>query len=190
MQLDAYLLEGNRIDLSFGRDGPLLVEIGFGNGHALARFAQDNPDWNCVGVEVFRSGLGSLVNLCLRDNLTNVRIVEGEGLTFLESLGDNSIEQIWVLFPDPWPKRRHSDRRMISTEFGDVAGRKLKMNGKMVIATDWQDYADAIDFNLGKVESLKGGITANPVFRTPTKYEKRGQRLGHRITNFEYFKVQ
>ena len=186
VNLDAYLLQDESIETNFGREGPLLVEIGFGNGLALAEFAAQNSEWNCIGVEVYRSGMGSLVNHCLRDGLTNIRIVDGEGLTFLESLSDRSIDQIWVLFPDPWPKRRHADRRLISQEFGEVAATKLKSNGKLIIATDWQEYAESIEENMKGVATLVGGKTKCPEIHQATKYERRGIRLGHEITKFKY----
>ena len=173
---------------SFGREAPLLVEIGFGNGSALAEFATLNPAWNCIGVEVFRPGIGSLINRCERQGIENVKIVDREGLTFLESLASETVDQIWVLFPDPWPKTRHHKRRLVTSEFGEVAASKLKPSGKLLIATDWQEYADEIETALRQVESLDGGVVEGSTARNATKYEERGNRLGHAVSNFEYRK--
>lgn len=184
--LDKYRLDSVDFQSEFKRAGPVLVEIGFGNGSHLAEYAASHTDWNCVGVEVFRSGIGGLVSRLERETLTNVRVVECEGLTFLESVQDGTIDEILVLFPDPWPKRRHWRRRMVTAEFGRVACAKLKPGGKLVIATDWAPYAEEIEANLSQVVSLKGGIALEPLKRAATKYEKRGQGLGHKITEFEY----
>ena len=156
--LDKYILVSDSIEEAFGRSGPVLVEVGFGNGNALAEFALLNPDWNCVGVEVFRPGIGALINQCEQQGIKNVRIVDGEGLTYLESIQDDSIELIWVLFPDPWPKTRHHKRRLVTREFAEVAGQKLTIDGKLLVATDWASYAEDIEKALADVDSLVGGI--------------------------------
>lgn len=184
--LDCFLLTTGAVDQAFGRLAPLMVEIGFGNGDALAQFALANPNWNCIGVEVFRPGMGALINACQEHELENVRIVDGEGLTFLESLDDESLDLIWVLFPDPWPKARHHKRRLVTEEFGEVVAKKLKSTGKLAIATDWAPYAEYIEESLGQVAHLQGGIVPKNHARTTTKYEQRGQRLGHQVTDFEY----
>lgn len=182
------MLSPASIDKAFGRAAPVLVEIGFGNGSALAEFASSNPEWNCVGIEVFRPGIGSLVNRCEKQDIKNVRIVDGEGLTYLESVPDNSIDLIWVLFPDPWPKTRHHKRRLITREFAIVAAQKLKGKGKLALATDWAAYAEEIEEVLGGIDTLKGGIVKGTSERITTKYEMRGIRLGHSVTEFEYVK--
>lgn len=187
-RLDEYLLSSASIEEAFGRTAPVLVEIGFGNGNALAEFASSNPEWNCVGVEVFRPGIGALINRCEQQDIKNVRIVDGEGLTYLESIPDNSLDLIWVLFPDPWPKTRHHKRRLITREFAKVAAGKLKFEGKLAIATDWASYAEEIEEALGDVDALIGGVVKGTSDRITTKYEIRGIRLGHSVTEFEYVK--
>ena len=187
-RLDEYLLPPVSIEKAFGRTAPLLVEIGFGNGNALAEFASSNPEWNCIGVEVFRPGIGALINQCEQQDIKNVRIVDGEGLTYLESVPDDSIDLIWVLFPDPWPKTRHHKRRLVTREFAKVATDKLKGEGKLTIATDWAAYAEEIDAVLGETDSLIGGIVKGESDRVTTKYEMRGIRLGHSVSEFEYVK--
>ena len=187
-RLDEYLLSPDAIDEAFGRDAPVLVEIGFGNGTALAEFAALNPEWNCIGVEVFRPGIGALINQCEKLGIENVRVVDEEGLTYLESLADNTLDLLWVLFPDPWPKTRHHKRRLVTREFGEVAAQKLKEKGRLTIATDWPDYAEGIQDVLSGVDGLAGGIVEGGAKRATTKYEKRGIRLGHTVTDFEFIK--
>ena len=187
-RLDEYLLSAESIEAAFGRSGPVLVEIGFGNGNALAEFASLNPDWNCVGVEVFRPGIGALINRCDQEDIQNVRIVDGEGLTYLESMPDNSADLIWVLFPDPWPKTRHHKRRLVTREFAEVAAKKLKDEGTLTIATDFASYAEDIESALFDIDPLVGGIAKGTSDRITTKYEARGIRLGHSVTEFEYVK--
>lgn len=187
-RLDEYLLSPASIEEAFGRVAPVLVEIGFGNGNALAEFASSNPEWNCVGVEVFRPGIGALVNRCEQQDIKNVRIVDGEGLTYLESVPDNSVDLIWVLFPDPWPKTRHHKRRLVTCEFAMVAAQKLKGGGKLTVVTDWAAYAEQIEEAIGDIEPLIGGIVKATAERITTKYEMRGIRLGHSVTEFEYVK--
>ena len=187
-RLDEYLLTPGSFAEAFGRPAPVLVEIGFGNGHSLAEFASVNPDWNCIGVEVFRPGIGALINQCAQKGIENVRIVDGEGLTYLESIPNETVDLIWVLFPDPWPKARHHKRRLITEEFARVAATKLKHGGKLTIATDWASYAEDIEKALGEIDSLNGGIVNAVSDRIATKYEARGIRLGHAVTEFEYAK--
>ncbi len=187
-QLDKYLLTPGYIDISFGRDAPMMVEIGFGNGAALAQFALDHPTWNCIGVDVFRPGIGALINRCQDLNLTNVRIVDREGLTFIESLPASAVDLMWVLFPDPWPKSRHHKRRLVTREFGETVVQKLKPEGELIIATDWQPYAHAIETSLNGIDLLMGGPVLTEPARMATKYEARGLDLGHRVTHFEYRK--
>lgn len=186
--LDEYLLSAGSIPDAFGRNAPVLVEIGFGNGSALAEFAVANPAWNCVGVEVFRPGIGALINQCEQHDIKNIRIVDGEGLTYLESMPDHSIDLIWVLFPDPWPKARHHKRRLVTREFAEVVARTLKDEGKLTIATDWDAYAEDIEVALKTSDSLKGGMVKGSLNRITTKYEARGIRLGHSVSEFEYVK--
>lgn len=187
-RLHEYELSSASIEEAFGRTAPVLVEIGFGNGDALAEFASSNPEWNCVGVEVFRPGIGALINRCDKQDIKNVRIVDGEGLTYLESIPDDSADQIWVLFPDPWPKARHHKRRLVTREFAKVVAQKLKGEGKLTIATDWASYAEEIGEALGDIDALVGGMVNAASERIATKYEKRGIRLGHSVAEFEYVK--
>ena len=176
----AEILQGNR---------KLLVEIGFGNGDALAQFASNHPEWLCIGVEVFRPGIGSLIRRCQKDELTNVRIAETDALTLLEALPDSTVDLLLVFFPDPWPKRRHHRRRLVNEEFSEIASRKLVPNGSMVLATDWEDYAVQIQDVLSRNRMMEGGPIPRYEARPKTRFEERGEKLGHNVWDFQYERV-
>ncbi len=169
---------------------PLLVEIGFGNGDVLAQFAEQHPDWSCVGIEVFRPGIGSLIRQCQQNELTNVNIAESDGLTVLEALPDSSIKLMFVLFPDPWPKRRHHRRRLVNPEFAEVASAKIEWSGTLHLATDWGDYANQIESILAASPVFEGGVTERPDMFPKTRFEQRGETLGHNVCYFEYTRIK
>lgn len=135
----------------------VLVEIGFGNGEVLAEFASGNPSWNCIGVEVFRPGIGALIRRCQQSELTNVRIAETDALSLLEALPDSSISLMFVFFPDPWPKARHHKRRLVNEEFVVQVSCKLKVGGLVCLATDWEHYADQMELVFKRHSMFVGG---------------------------------
>ena len=185
-KLDEFLLKQPDLEAALERAVPLFVEIGFGNGQALVDFAATHPHWFCVGVEVFEPGMGALVNQCLKREITNLHIVNGEGLTFLESLPDGCLDLLWVLFPDPWPKKRHHKRRLITEEFVEVLRNKLTKQGEVRIATDWAPYAEEIEWIFEMNPYLDGGRISQSDERKTTKYEKRGETLGHTVAEYIY----
>lgn len=164
----------------------LMVEIGFGNGDVLARFASSNPLWNCIGVEVFRPGIGALIRRCQAEALKNVLIAETDGLTLLEALPDSSISLLFVFFPDPWPKKRHHRRRLVNEEFVELSSRKLKVEGSACLATDWKHYAEQIGTVFGNHPLFDGGPSERYELRPKTRFEERGEKLGHEIWDFQY----
>ena len=115
-----------------------MVEVGFGMGHALAHFASEHRDWDCVGIEVYRPGIGSLILHCETLGLDNVRIVEGDAATALARWPSGSVRLLAVYFPDPWPKRRHGKRRLIQPPFLNEVARLLEPGGRLLMATDWE----------------------------------------------------
>ena len=167
-------------------DRKLLVEIGFGNGDVILSFAKDHPDWNCLGVEVFRPGIGSLIRRCREEDLENVRIAETDGLTLLESLPDSSIDLMFVFFPDPWPKRKHRRRRLVDSEFAQLASCKLNRGSSVYLATDWEDYALQIEEVMSGHPCLAGGRANRYALRPKTRFEERGEKLGHNVWDFRY----
>ena len=177
---------GEDRDEAFGQTGPLLVEIGFGMGDALAAFAASHPDWNCLGIEVYRPGIGALMLACEREGLGNVRIVEAEAMTVLRSQDASSIERIHVFFPDPWPKKRHHKRRLVNAEFAAEAARCLVAGGTLALATDWREYAEQMLGTLQAESALAGGETNRPPERPQTPFEAKGAAAGHHITDLVY----
>ena len=117
---------------SVKRSAPLAIEIGFGNGGALAKLAHTHPDWNCVGVDVYLPGFGALMLACERDGIENVRIVDTEALALLRRLEAASVHLINVFFPDPWPKARHHKRRLVNSDFAHSGCRLPRARGGVV----------------------------------------------------------
>ena len=128
---------------SFGRDAPLVVEIGFGNGESLLAMAAAQPQKNFIGVEVHRPGVGQLLMLLAERGIGNVRLVCDDAKEFLEQrVPDASLDGVQLFFPDPWPKARHHKRRLVQSEFVQLVRRKLRIGGQFHMATDWQHYAE------------------------------------------------
>jgi tRNA (guanine-N7-)-methyltransferase len=116
------------IDFSrlFGNRGPVVMEIGFGDGGALREMAQSHPEWNLLGVEVHRPGIGNLLLRLARDGICNVRVVRGDAVELLvQAIAPDSLHRIHLYFPDPWPKKRHHKRRILSAEFADLIASRL-----------------------------------------------------------------
>jgi len=178
----------------FGRHAPLLVEIGFGNGESLARMASENPDRDYIGIEVHRPGVGHLMMKLAESGLTNVRIFCHDAIDILEQrIADQSLSGIHLFFPDPWPKKRHHKRRIVRPSFVKLIVRKLKPGGYFHAATDWQNYAESM---LAELSAEKDLINASktedycdrPAYRPLTKFERRGEGLGHAIRDLIFFK--
>lgn len=186
----SYLIGGSALqdlDAVFGRRAPRVLEIGFGMGDALAVMAKTNPHCDYVGVEVHRPGVGSLLLKLEQDASANVRIVCADAVEVLQHhLPDTSLDGVYLFFPDPWPKKRHHKRRIVQAEFVELVRRKLKPGGIFHMATDWQDYARQMLAVMGAAPGYTntagvGGFAPRPPERPLTKFEKRGQHLGHDV---------
>ena len=173
----------------FGRAAPLVVEVGFGNGNALAAFAAAHADWNCVGVDVYQPGFGALMLACEREAVVNVRIVNAEATTFLRRLAPNSVRLINVFFPDPWPKKRHHKRRLVNAEFVAAAAACLELGGALSLATDDSNYAESMISVLAAEPTLRGGSGPRPAERPPTPFETRARAAGRAIVELCYRRV-
>ena len=160
---------------------PLVLEIGSGMGETTVEIARAHPEADFVAVEVHGPGVGSVLNAIEKLELKNLRIIRHDALDVLEHMiGDGSLAAIHLFFPDPWPKKRHHKRRMVQPAFAALAARKLAEGGILHAATDWPDYADHMQEIFSKeplLEPAAAGFTSRPV----TKFESRGQRLGHPI---------
>jgi tRNA (guanine-N7-)-methyltransferase len=175
------------LDVLFGRHAPRTMEIGFGNGENLSALAALHPDRDYLGVEVHRSGVGRLMLSLQQLALHNVRIICHDAVEVLQTqIPAGSLEEILVLFPDPWPKKRHHKRRLIQPELVELLAERLTHGGTLRLATDWEPYAQHMRETLDACARLRGGSVERPAERAPTRFEKRGARLGHGVWDFAY----
>lgn len=178
----------------FRREADTIVEIGFGMGTSLLQMAENNPELNYIGIEVHQAGVGSLAADLHDHQLTNVRIVAHDAVeAFQTKIADNSLAGIQIFFPDPWHKKRHHKRRLIQPEFIQLLSQKIKTGGFIHCATDWQEYAEHMLEVLSVAPGLhnsqaEGGYSPKPESRPLTKFELRGERLGHGVWDLIFLK--
>jgi tRNA (guanine-N7-)-methyltransferase len=170
----------------FGNDNPVWVEIGFGNGESLAAYAQANPHINYLGIEVHGPGVGHLLLRIEELGLKNLRVMKHDAVEVLKSLPDASLEGIMLFFPDPWHKKKHHKRRILQPAFVEELARLIRPGGLFHAATDWQEYAEQMMQVLSDSEAFEntagdGHYSPRPESRPLTKFEQRGQRLGHGV---------
>ncbi len=179
----------------FGRETHRTLEIGFGDGHNLIELARRHPEQDFLGCEVHRPGVGRLLLSIEELSLTNIRVVPDDALPALrERVPDASLDALLIYFPDPWPKKRHHKRRLVQPDTAALFARKLKAGGKLLLATDWEDYARhalevlsaAPDFTN---DSPRGDYVPRPAERPETKFERRGLRLGHRVFDLSFTRL-
>ena len=182
-----YASEALAFDTLFGRSGPRVVEIGFGMGQSLAEMARANPDTNFIGIEVHRPGVGRLLHSMAEHDIDNIRVYCHDAVEILrDCIPDGSLDTVQIFFPDPWHKKRHNKRRLIQPEFVAQLVRKLKPGGTLHLATDWEDYAHQMMEVLSAAKDLsntcsEGEFAPRPEHRPLTKFELRGERLGHGV---------
>ncbi len=175
------------LDALFGRSAPRTLEIGFGNGEALAEIAAQQPEHDFIGIEVHRPGVGHLLQLLEKRGINNVRIYNTDAVKVLtDCIADNSLDRLLLFFPDPWHKKRHHKRRIVQPGFVQLIARKLRPGGIFHMATDWQDYAEHALAVLQASALFRncagdGNYSEKPEYRPLTKFEQRGQRLGHGV---------
>jgi tRNA (guanine-N7-)-methyltransferase len=178
----------------FGRQAQVIVEIGFGMGASLLTMAQERPDLDYIGIEVHQAGVGSLVADIHDHQVPNIRVVSHDAVeVFQTQLADNSLSGVQIFFPDPWHKKRHNKRRLIQPEFIQLLAKKIKPGGFLHCATDWQDYAEYMLTVLRDEPALsnqqaEGGYAPRPESRPLTKFERRGERLGHGVWDLVFIK--
>ena len=172
---------------AFGNRQPVIMEIGFGNGGATWRMAQAHSEENYLGVEVHRAGIGRLLLALQRHGIGNARVACADAVEFLrERIAPGSLAGVRIYFPDPWPKKRHHKRRLIQADFAALLASRLKEGAILHIATDWAPYAEHMLDVLRAVPEFEnlaadGGPSPRPDWRPRTKYERRGERLGHPV---------
>ncbi|MCC5812518.1 MAG: tRNA (guanosine(46)-N7)-methyltransferase TrmB [Ectothiorhodospiraceae bacterium] len=178
----------------FGREAPVVMEIGFGNGESLAEMAAADPERNYLGVEVHRPGVGRLLNLVEQQGLRNVRVICHDAVEVLRGqIPDASLAGVQLYFPDPWPKKRHHKRRIVQPAWVELVADKLKAGGELHMATDWESYAQHMLEVLEACPAFEntagpGNYSPHRGRRPQTKFERRGLRKGHGVWDLIYRK--
>ena len=171
----------------FNRDASTVLEIGFGNGDSLCEMAVASPEKNFLGIEVHRPGVGRLLNTIETSACENLRVSNQDAIDVLEhQIPDESLDRVQLFFPDPWHKKKHKKRRIVQDNFIEQLAKKLKPDGVFHLATDWEDYARHMLSVLNSSELFENlsedkTFVPKPAERPTTKFEKRGQRLGHGV---------
>lgn len=171
----------------YGRDAPLVLEIGFGNGDSLAQQAAAEPDKNFLGIEVHRPGVGRLLQTLDQGGIGNVRVLCHDAVEVLaHGFASASIDRLQLFFPDPWPKKKHHKRRIVQPDFAALVASRLKPGGVFHLATDWMNYAEYMIEVLSACREFEnlaapGVFSERPATRPVTRFERRGQKLGHGV---------
>jgi len=179
----------------YNREAPTHLEIGFGNGQSVANMAASHPENNYLGVEVHRPGVGNLLQLVHSKELTNVRVMSDDVFEVLQNnIADNSLSAVYIYFPDPWHKRCHVKRRIVNPVFVEMLAAKMEVGGLLHMATDWKDYAKHMMRVMNDASQFKNSAGAynyseRPEWRTLTKFEQRGHRLGHDVWDLMFTKL-
>jgi len=180
------------LDAAFGRSAPRCLEIGFGAGEVIGALAQAHPEIDYLGVEVHRSGVGRLLLQAREAGLANLRLICHDAVEVLaRAVPDRSFDEVLIFFPDPWHKKRHHKRRLIDAPFVDLLANTMRPQGILRLATDWQAYAEQMlevcnDCVRLRSQSEDGTFVPRPQFRPPTRFERRGARLGHGVWDLAY----
>jgi tRNA (guanine-N7-)-methyltransferase len=179
------------LDRVFGRAAPRVLEVGFGNGDTLVELAGLSSARDFIGVEVHPPGVGHCLLQVESRGLTNVRVVAHDAVEVLtHQLAPASLDEVLLYFPDPWPKKRHHKRRIVQPAFVALVADRLKSGGRFKLATDWEPYAawmlEVLDASPAFANAAPGGGCIDRPERGETRFERRGQRLGHRVFDLEY----
>ena len=190
------LADGLRdFDQVFGRQAPRTLEIGFGMGHSTLQMAAAATEQDFIAIEVHKPGVGALLNGLVSQNLTNVRIYSCDALEVLrDCIADASLDRVLLFFPDPWHKSRHHKRRIVQPAFAALIRQKLKIGGVLHMATDWQPYAEYMLEVMGSAPGYRNlagtdGYVPRPEERPVTKFERRGERLGHGVWDLKFQRI-
>ena len=193
-----YQPEPLEVAAAFGRQAPLILEIGFGMGGATAQIAQVRPQDNFLCCEVHEPGVGALLKLIGEGGIENIRILRHDAVEVMDHmLGEQSLDGVHIFFPDPWHKSRHHKRRLIQGPFVNRLARHLKPGGYLHLATDWEPYAEQM-FGVLRAEPLLAntvnepgphGSAPKPDYRPLTKFENRGLKLGHGVWDLVFRRV-
>lgn len=183
------------LDACFGRRAGRVVEIGFGNGEHLLAQANAHPERDFLGIEVHRPGVGRLMLQLDALGIGNVRVICHDAVEVLQRcLPPQCLAGIFILFPDPWPKKRHHKRRLIQPDFIGLLATRLETGGTLHLATDWAPYAEEMLSHLSAEPRLRnlspqGGFVQRPEERQATRFERRGERLGHSVWDLTFARI-
>jgi tRNA (guanine-N7-)-methyltransferase len=184
---EAVDVPGFSLSAWFGRDAPLVVEIGSGIGEATAALAAARPECNVLAFEVWRPGVAHTLGLLAEEGADNVRLIGVDAVWSLAHLfAPGSLEEVWTFFPDPWPKKKHHKRRLVDPAFAQLVASRLRPGGCWRLATDWAHYAEQMREVLDAEPLLIGGEVERWVERPVTKFERKGVEAGRRIVDLRY----
>lgn len=187
---DEQALQGLDLERWFGRAAPLIVEIGSGIGEATAVLAAARPECNVLAFEVWRPGVAETLGRAADLGITNLRLVSIDAAwAFANVIDPDSIAELWTFYPDPWHKKRHHKRRLITDQFADLVASRLAPGAVWRLATDWADYAHQIEDVLSRNDRLEGGPTPRWEERPSTRFERRGVAAGRDFHDFTYRRV-
>ena len=174
----------------FGREAPLIVEIGSGVGEATAALAATRPSYDVLAFEVWRPGVAETLSRLADAGVGNVRLLGVDAVWSMEHLvAPGSLAELWTFFPDPWHKKRHHKRRLVTPEFAGLAASRLAPGAVWRLATDWADYAEQMAEVLDAEPALSGGVVERWAERPVTKFERKGVNAGRSITDLAYRRV-
>ena len=179
----------------FGNTNPVVLEIGFGMGKSLVEMAKAQPDTNFLGIEVHRPGVGACLSYAGELAVNNLRVMEHDAVEVLkQSIQDSALSRLQLFFPDPWHKKRHHKRRIVQPDFITLIAEKMQSGGQLHMATDWEPYAQHMleivqQSPLFRNTSPSNDFVPRPDYRPITKFETRGQRLGHGVWDLIFERV-
>ncbi|KFZ39251.1 tRNA (guanine-N7)-methyltransferase [Shewanella mangrovi] len=186
------------IDLAqvFGREADTVLEIGFGMGASLVEMAKAAPELNFIGIEVHKPGVGACLSAAAEAGVTNLRVYHHDAVEVLQhAIADGSLSRVQLFFPDPWHKKRHHKRRIVQPEFAALVHSCLKIGGVFHMATDWENYSEHMLEVMNQATGYKnqspdGTVMPRPDYRPLTKFEARGQRLGHGVWDLMFERTE
>ena len=179
----------------FGRKAPVTVEVGFGMGVSLIEMAEKAPERDFIGIEVHPPGVAKLMMLAAEKGLTNIRVYCHDAIEVLEkAIPVDSVDTFQLFFPDPWHKKKHNKRRIVQASFAGIVANVLQQGGCFHMATDWEPYAEhmlEVMESMPEYENMAGSgqYHDRPAWRPFTKFEKRGENLGHGVWDLLYRKI-
>jgi tRNA (guanine-N7-)-methyltransferase len=186
LDLDGPVLDWSEV---FGRDGDVVLDIGFGHGESTIEMAAAQPELDVIGVEVHTPGVVTVLDAIEHRGLHHIRVVHGDLLPFLDRISPGSLAGVRIYFPDPWTKRRNFHRRLVGSDVVAALCDRLRVGGELHVATDIADYAESMQQVCDAESRLSGGIIDRPDWRPLTRFEQRGLDAGRSPTDLLYSRL-